>query len=90
MGEYKLSGEDKTEFPSIPAVDASSNIKIQNNVLKKMIEKTIFACSTDHFRPALTGVLCQVMDSEYRMVATDGHRRHSAQVPCIPAPCVPG
>ncbi|MCB0281738.1 MAG: DNA polymerase III subunit beta [Calditrichae bacterium] len=74
MGEYKLSGEDKTEFPSIPAVDASSNIKIQNNVLKKMIEKTIFACSTDHFRPALTGVLCQVMDSEYRMVATDGHR----------------
>lgn len=74
MGEYKLSGEDKTEFPSVPMVDSASNVKIENNILKTMIEKTIFACSTDHFRPALTGVLCQIMENEYRMVATDGHR----------------
>ena len=74
MGEYKLSGEDKNEFPSVPMVDSSMKINIENDALKTMIEKTIFACSTDHFRPALTGVLCQVMESEYRMVATDGHR----------------
>ena len=39
-----------------------------------MIEKTIFACSTDNLRPALTGVFCQIMDDQYRMIATDGHR----------------
>jgi len=74
MGEYKLSGENKNEFPSVPIVDSSLQVEIENASLKTMIEKTIFACSTDHFRPALTGVLCQIMENEYRMVATDGHR----------------
>lgn len=74
LGEYKLSGESKNEYPSVPVVDSSSNVSIDNQSLKLMVEKTIFACSTDHFRPALTGVLCQIMEEEYRMVATDGHR----------------
>jgi DNA polymerase III subunit beta len=74
LGEYKLSGEDKTEFPSVPLVDSDQQVEIENSLLKTMIEKTIFACSTDHFRPALTGVLCQIMENEYRMVSTDGHR----------------
>lgn len=74
LGEYKLSGENKNEFPSIPVVDSDLQVEIENNTFKLMIEKTIFACSTDHFRPALTGVLCQIMENEYRMVATDGHR----------------
>ena len=74
LGEYKLSGESKNEYPSVPVVDSSSNVSIDNQSLKLMVEKTIFACSTDHFRPALTGVLCQIMEAEYRMVATDGHR----------------
>ena len=74
LGEYKLSGESKAEFPSIPVISSELNATIDNKYLKTMIEKTIFACSTDHFRPALTGVLCQIMEKEYRMVATDGHR----------------
>ncbi len=74
LGEYKLSGESKTEYPSVPNIDSELKVSIENVSLKTMIEKTIFACSTDHFRPALTGVLCQVMENEYRMVATDGHR----------------
>jgi DNA polymerase III subunit beta len=74
LGEYKLSGESKNEYPSVPVVDSSLNVTIDNPSLKLMVEKTIFACSTDHFRPALTGVLCQIMEKEYRMVATDGHR----------------
>jgi len=74
LGEYKLSGESKNEYPSVPVVDSKLNVSIDNKSLKLMVEKTIFACSTDHFRPALTGVLCQIMENEYRMVATDGHR----------------
>ncbi len=74
MGEYKLSGESKNEYPSTPTLESEKKVELDNTKLKKMIEKTIFACSTDHFRPALTGVLCQFLDQEYRMVATDGHR----------------
>jgi len=74
LGEYKLSGESKSDFPSTPEVDTEQKASISNSHFKKMIEKTIFACSTDHFRPALTGVLCQILEGEFRMVATDGHR----------------
>lgn len=74
FGEYKISGQNKTDFPSVPLVESEQNIQLKNDVLKRMIEKTIFACSTDSLRPALTGVYCQIMDQEYRMVATDGHR----------------
>jgi len=74
IGEYKLSGQSKTDYPSIPLVESDQKIQLDNNEFKRMIEKTIFACSTDNLRPALTGVYCQIFENEYRMVATDGHR----------------
>ncbi|APF16753.1 DNA polymerase III subunit beta [Caldithrix abyssi] len=74
MGHYKLLGEPRTEFPSVPMVDKENSISLPNDKMKKMIERTIFACSTEPARPALTGVLCQIFEEEYRMVATDGHR----------------
>lgn len=73
-GEYKLSGQPRTEFPSVPVVDSEQSISLPNSKLKRMIEKTIFACSTENLRSALGGVLCQILDNEYRMVSTDGHR----------------
>jgi DNA polymerase-3 subunit beta len=74
FGEYKLSGQSKNEFPSVPIVESEQIIQVNNSTLKRMIEKTIFACSTDNLRPALTGVLCQIFETEYRMISTDGHR----------------
>lgn len=74
FGEYKLSGQSKADYPSIPIVESDQKIQLENSKLKRMIEKTIFACSTDNLRPALTGVFCQILENEYRMVATDGHR----------------
>lgn len=74
QGEFKISGQNKNEFPSVPLVESDQSIQMQNNTLKRMIEKTIFACSMDNLRPALTGVFCQILENEYRMVATDGHR----------------
>lgn len=74
IGEYKLSGQPKTEFPSVPLVESEQSIQLKNEILKRMIERTIFACSSDNIRPALTGVFCQILENEFRMVATDGHR----------------
>ena len=74
LGEYKLSGQSKNEYPSVPLVDSEDKLALENVLLKRMIEKTIFACSTDNLRPALTGVFCQIFEEEYRMIATDGHR----------------
>jgi DNA polymerase-3 subunit beta len=74
FGEYKLSGQNKNDFPNIPVIEQEQNITIKNKDLKRMIEKTIFACSTDNLRPALTGVFCQIFNDQFRMVSTDGHR----------------
>lgn len=74
FGEYKLSGQNKNDFPSVPVIEEENKITINNKNLKRMIEKTIFACSTDNLRPALTGVYCQIFNDQIRMVSTDGHR----------------
>jgi len=73
-GIYKLSGQPVHEFPSVPLIETDKSVNIEGKQLKKMIEKTIFACSTDNLRPSLTGIYCQFFENEYRMVATDGHR----------------
>lgn len=74
LGEYRLSGQNKNEYPSVPIVESDQQVNLKNYSFKRMIEKTIFACSTDNLRPALTGIFFQLFDQEYRMVATDGHR----------------
>jgi DNA polymerase-3 subunit beta len=74
FGQYKISGQNVNDFPSVPSLEVEEKVGIKNSYLKRMIEKTIFACSSDNLRPALTGVFCQIFSDQIRMVATDGHR----------------
>ena len=74
MGEYKLTGESSEEFPSIPGFESEEEITLPNEDLRRIINKTVFAVSTDELRPSMMGVLFQVKKNELRAVATDGHR----------------
>jgi len=74
FGEYKISGQDVNDFPSTPSLETQDTVKIKKENFRRMIEKTLFACSSDNLRPALTGVYCQIFNDHIRMVATDGHR----------------
>lgn len=73
-GEYGLTGEAAKEFPTIASFKGTSELKIENALLRRIIYRTTFAVSTDELRPAMMGVLFQVKDSGLRAVATDGHR----------------
>lgn len=73
-GEYKIGGEPKDEYPVLPDLKEQEEINLPSRILKRMIEKTFFACSSDELRPALTGVLFNVNRQAIEMVATDGHR----------------
>jgi len=73
-GDYKISGISADEFPKLPDVNKSKEIKLSAAVLKRMIQKTSFSVSTDETRPALNGVLWQTRGEKMTMVATDGHR----------------
>ncbi len=73
-GRYKLAGENAADFPRVPVVKGSAPVEIPSSSLARAINKTIFAVSTDELRPAMTGILVQLADSQVTFVATDGHR----------------
>lgn len=73
-GFYRLSGEAKEDFPKISMEESEGSFTIQSERLARMIDKTLFAVSTDELRTTLMGVYLQVMENELRMVSTDGHR----------------
>jgi DNA polymerase III subunit beta len=73
-GRYKLSGENATDFPKVPAVKNSSSVDISSDVLGRAIASTIFAASTDELKPAMTGVYLNLTEKSGTFVATDGHR----------------
>lgn len=73
-GRYKLSGENATDFPKVPAVSDGYKVDIPTDVLSKAISSTIFAASNDDLRPAMTGVYLELNETGATFVATDGHR----------------
>lgn len=73
-GRYKLSGENATDFPRVPAVKNGSSVDIPSDILGRAISNTIFAASSDELKPAMTGVFLNITDTNTTFVATDGHR----------------
>jgi DNA polymerase-3 subunit beta len=73
-GTYKLAGESSDEYPHIASEPFVSQINYPTSRFLRMIDKTIFAVSTDELRTTLMGVLLELRPHELRLVATDGHR----------------
>lgn len=73
-GQYRLSGENATDFPSIAKVEDGYDVEIPSDVLSSAVNNTLFATSTDELRPAMTGVYVNLKDDNSTFVATDGHR----------------
>lgn len=77
---YRMLSIDPKEFPSIPASTpvakkAGVVVALASGALAEMIERTLFAVSTDETRLSLGGVFIEsVAKNQVRMVATDGHR----------------
>jgi DNA polymerase III subunit beta len=73
-GEYNITGFPSEEFPKYPDISESRTISLPTDVLKRAIQKTIFAVSKDELRPSLMGVLFQIRKESLTTVSTDGHR----------------
>ena len=52
---YKLATMNPEEFPELPKINIDNSIEIEQNALKNMIRKTIFAVSAEENRPIFTG-----------------------------------
>lgn len=71
---YKLSTMNPEEFPELPKINIENSIQIEQNILKNMIRKTIFAVSIEETRPIFTGCLFEILDNTLNVVAVDGFR----------------
>jgi DNA polymerase-3 subunit beta len=75
---FNLAGLDPIEFPTLPPYSEEDLIVIKSFDLREMIEKVIFAASTEESRYNLNGIFFEGISSGEknlaRMVATDGHR----------------
>ena len=71
---YKLATLKPEEFPELPKIQIEKSVEIEQNTLKDMIKKTIFAISSEENRPIFTGSLFEVKDNKLNIVAVDGFR----------------
>jgi DNA polymerase III subunit beta len=77
---YRMVSMDPKEFPGIPAGAPAAkkggvSMRLASAMLAEMIERTLFAVSSDETRLSLGGVYIESADKNLvRMVATDGHR----------------
>ena len=83
--EYNLVGLPADEFPQIAQYEDVSWVEMEASLLKEMIDKTIFAVSTEETRYNLSGIYFEKIEGEdpvgLKLVATDGHRLSLIQKP---------
>ena len=71
---YKLATMNPSDFPELPQINIENSIEIEQNNLKEMIRRTIFAVSTEENRPIFTGCLFEIINNKLNVVAVDGFR----------------
>jgi DNA polymerase-3 subunit beta len=71
---FKIPGLPSEEFPKFRAKDPFFSIELEIDMLKDMIDKTIFASSQEEARSILSGLLLALKADNISMVAADGYR----------------
>ncbi|MDY6029343.1 MAG: DNA polymerase III subunit beta [Acidaminococcaceae bacterium] len=72
--EFKLLLMNEDDYPKFPEFDADKFIELEDEKIKELIRKTIFACSSDESRPLFTGILLEVGEGKITFVGTNTHR----------------
>ena len=71
---FNIMGISSADYPELPSFDAQNNVALPQSILKDMINRTLFAVSTDEVRPIYTGTLFEIEGDELTLVSVDGYR----------------
>jgi DNA polymerase-3 subunit beta len=71
---FTLSTLPASEFPNVEQGSATLEFDVLQGNLKGLIDKTAFAMAQQDVRYYLNGMLWEIKDGVFRVVATDGHR----------------
>lgn len=73
--EFNIQGLSSNEYPAAPVLDEKFRFSLTQNILKKLIRKTIsFISLNEGKKPVLTGALFDIKNSMLNIAASDGHR----------------
>jgi DNA polymerase III subunit beta len=82
---FTLQSLPDSDFPSLSADDLTHSFRLEAADLKRLIDKTQFAISSEETRYYLNGIFLHTVDVEghalLRAVATDGHRLARVEIP---------
>jgi DNA polymerase-3 subunit beta len=77
---FTLRGIPGSDFPSLPAPDATApSLSVPVELLGRLIARTHFSISTDETRPHVNSALFEWDGDRVRVVTTDGHRLSKAE-----------
>ena len=84
--QFTLQALSADDFPNLSSGEMSHNFTLQVPTLKRMIEKTRFAISTEETRYYLNGIYFHTSEEDGKepmlaAVATDGHRLAKVEIP---------
>ncbi|MFP8966960.1 DNA polymerase III subunit beta [Pokkaliibacter sp. CJK22405] len=71
---FTLSTLPASEFPSVEDSPQAFELTLEQQQLKRLIERTSFAMAQQDVRYYLNGMLLEVVQGRVRSVSTDGHR----------------
>jgi DNA polymerase-3 subunit beta len=72
--ETHIKGIDADEFPAIQTAGERPTTRINQGILRRALEETVFAAATDEARPILTGVLARFEGDKVTFAAADNYR----------------
>lgn len=80
--KLEIAGMSETVFPALPELKGEKSFVIEQGMLKKMLAATLFSVQTKDTKPALTGVLFELVPEKLSLVSCDGYRISKATQPC--------
>lgn len=71
---FRISALPADEFPKL-SIETEEHVGLKSELIKRLIDRTFFAISTDETRPNLNGIYFEILKPDIlRAVGTDGHR----------------
>lgn len=71
---FDIIGLSAEDYPDLPVFDQESGVSLPQDLLKKMINETTFAISTNESRPVYMGALFEIEQNLLSIVSVDGYR----------------
>lgn len=74
ISDFELAAMDPTDYPAWSSFEGLEKTAVPVEKFVYMVDKTLFASSSDDSRFNLNGILFERYENKTRLVATDGHR----------------